>query len=131
MDKRPNVFPTGQQQQTNTPTGNEETAKVSVDSDYEAKRLQAANEIYYNSMNETGMSAVDAMKKRTEEQMRLRDEQLRKNLENTQSYQEQYDYAKQREPNPQTAPQPVQQVQQTQQFRQQEEQLQQKVMLSS
>ena len=131
MDKKPNVFPTGQQQQTNTPTGNEETAKVSVDSDYEAKRLQAANEIYSNSMNETGMSAVDAMKKRTEEQMRLRDEQLRKNLENTQNYQEQYDYAKQREPNPQAAPQPVQPVQQTQQFRQQEEQPQQKVMLSS
>jgi hypothetical protein len=94
MEKKPNVFPTNQQ------TNNEEVKQVSVDSDYEAKRLEVAGEIYNNSMGETGMSAVEAMRKRTEEQMRLRDEQLKKNIENTQSYQDQYNYAKEREPNP-------------------------------
>lgn len=115
MEKRPSVFP------TNTTSNTDNTNKVAVDSDYEAKKLEVADEIYHNSMNETGMAAVEAMKKRTEEQMRLRDEQLRKNVENTQSYQEQYNYAKQREPNPQ----PVQQ------YNQEQPKPEQKVMLSS
>jgi hypothetical protein len=42
------------------------------------------------------MAAIEAMRQRTEEQMRLRDEMLRKNQEQTQSYQQKMDTASQR-----------------------------------
>lgn len=109
MEKKPNVFPTNQQSNS-VGQGNEEAKQVSVDSDYEAKRLEVASEIYNNSMTDTNMSAVEVMRKRTEEQMRIRDEQLRKNIENTQNYQEQYNYAKERESNPKPVQQQAQQT---------------------
>ena len=57
-------------------------------------------------MNETGMAAVEAMRQRTEEQMRLRDEMLRRNQEQTASYQQKMDTASQRQVNPIPEPQP-------------------------
>lgn len=93
MDKRPNVFNTSQ---TQPQQESEVTQPVAVDNEYETKRLEVAEEIYSNSVNETGMAAVEAMRQRTEEQMRLRDEMLRKNQEQTQSYQQKMDTASQR-----------------------------------
>jgi hypothetical protein len=92
MDKRPNVFNASQNQSQQE----EITQPVSVDNDYEAQRLEVAEEIYSNSVNETGMAAIEAMRQRTEEQMRLRDEMLRKNQEQTQSYQQKMETANQR-----------------------------------
>jgi hypothetical protein len=127
MDKKPNVFPTNTQQNQNTPQ-----QPVNVDSDYEAKRIEAANEIYTNSMNETNMLAVEAMRQRTEEQIRLRDEQLRRNVENTQQYQNNFNTASERTQQPyQQQPQQQQQVQQQQQQQQQQYQEPQKVPLKS
>jgi hypothetical protein len=126
MDKKPNVFPTNTQQNQNTPQ-----QPVNVDSDYEAKRIEAANEIYTNSMNETNMSAVEAMRQRTEEQIRLRDEQLRRNVENTQQYQNNFNTASERTQQPYQQ-QPQQQQQQVQQQQQQQQyQEPQKVTLKS
>jgi hypothetical protein len=118
MEKRPNVFPTNTPQNQNIPQ-----EPVNVDSDYEAKRIEAANEIYNNSMNETGMSAVEAMRQRTEEQIRLRDEQLRKNVENTQQYQNNFNTASERTQQ-QYQQQPYQQQQQQQQVQQEQYQQQ-------
>lgn len=106
MEKRPNVFPTNTQQSQQN-LGNNTENKVSVDSDYEEKRLEMANQVYQGSMNETGMAAVEAMRKRTEEQIRQRDEMLKRNQEQTQSYQNQFDDAKNRE-KAQPQPQPQQ-----------------------
>jgi hypothetical protein len=94
MDKRPNVFNTTQNYQQQEQT--EETQPIGVDNDYEAQRLEVAEEIYSSSVNETGMAAVEAMRQRTEEQMRLRDEMLMKNQEQTQSYQQKMEHANQR-----------------------------------
>lgn len=101
MEKRPNVFPTNTQKSEDIIQ-----PQIKVDSDYEAKRLEVAEEVYSNSMNETGMAAVEAMRQRTEEQMRLRDEMLRRNQEQTASYQQKMDTATQRESNPKPEPQP-------------------------
>lgn len=97
MEKRPNVFPTSTQQ----PQTQEELPKVKVDSDYEAQKLLVADEVYQSSANETGMAAIEAMRQRTEEQMRLRDAQLKKNQEQTQSYQDKMAYANERTVNTQ------------------------------
>jgi len=126
MDKKPNVFPTNTPQNQNTPQ-----QPVNVDSDYEAKRIEAANEIYTNSMNETNMSAVEVMRQRTEEQIRLRDEQLKRNVENTQQYQNSFNTASERTQQPyqqqpqQPQKQQVQQEQYQQQYQQQQYQQQQ------
>ena len=107
-EKRPNVFPSS--------TGNKEVnnqieqPKIQVDSDYETKKIEMAEEVYNNSINETGMAAVDAMRKRTEEQIRLRDEMLKKNQEQTQSYQDKMATASERR----IATDPVQQTRQEQ-----------------
>lgn len=85
MDKKPNVFPVDPQAT--------EDVKVEIDSDYEKQRLNVAEDVYSSSINETGMSAIEAMRKRTEEQIRLRDEQLKKNVEQTASYQKKYEEA--------------------------------------
>jgi hypothetical protein len=110
MEKRPNVFPTNTQQANITP---EETVqpKVSIDADYESKRLEAAEEIYTSSAGETGMAAIEAMRKRTEEQIKLRDEMLRKNQEQTQAYQEKMATASERPVYKQPEPQPEPQIQ--------------------
>jgi len=97
MDKRPNVFPTSTQQ----PQTQEELPKVKVDNDYEAQKLLVADEVYSSSANETGMAAVEAMRQRTEEQIRLRDAQLKKNQEQAQSYQDKMTYANERTVNTQ------------------------------
>lgn len=99
MEKRPNVFNTNQPQQPQQPQAQQEpevAQQVSVDNDYEAQRLEVAEGIYSSSVNETGMAAVEAMRQRTEEQMRLRDEMLKKNQEQTQSYQQKMEHANQR-----------------------------------
>jgi hypothetical protein len=101
-EKRPNVFPNSQ---GNKPQNTqEEQPKVQVDSDYETKKLEVAEEVYLSSMNETGMAAVDAMRKRTEEQIRLRNEALKKNEENIQSYQDKIAQVERSEPIRQTEP---------------------------
>lgn len=96
-EKRPNVFPTG-----NTPK--EETYQpVQVDGHYEATRAVIADQIYSKSIEETNMAAIEEMRKRTEEQIKLRDAQLKKNVEQTTAYQVQMEAAQQR---PVQAPQP-------------------------
>jgi hypothetical protein len=93
-EKRPNVFESKKVEQTkeNIPfTPNLGDKKViSGDSDYEREKINVSNTVYTNAMSETGIEAIEAMRKRTEEQIKLRDEMLRKNNEQTQTYHEQY-----------------------------------------
>lgn len=95
-EKRPNVFNVKETINTAQPINTTlitvqvplatETTSVPIDSDYEAKRLQAANEVYENSTNtdseihglkDSGINAIEQMRKRTEEQMKLRDDRLK------------------------------------------------------
>jgi len=95
-ENRPNVFSSSNDKKQNQ----EQTEqKVQVDSDYEKERLNLANDIYDSNYNQVGWDAVAEMRKRTEEQMKLRDEALKKNIESTNSYQNQYELAKNRETN--------------------------------
>jgi hypothetical protein len=108
-EKRPNVFPVNtpdpkpQQNQiridrlADTPAHN-----VSTDNDYDKKKLEVASEVYSlntEALVQTGSpmaDAIEAMRKRTEEQVRLRNERLAEMNSNTQAYQKQYEAAKQR-----------------------------------
>jgi hypothetical protein len=99
MQNRPNVFPSNSEQPKEnklvTPQLSD-NKQITGDSDYERNKLNEANQIYDNTMNETGWSAIEEMRKRTEEQMKLRDEALRKNKEQTDVYQQQFAVAKER-----------------------------------
>lgn len=109
MEKRPNVFPTSSQEPkqqrseirtdrlADTPVHN-----VSTDTDYDKRKLEVADEVYSNS-SEAVMStgspmadAIEAMRKRTEEQIKLRNERLAEMQNQTQNYQQQFEAAKQR-----------------------------------
>lgn len=114
-EKRPNVFQTNtnlqEKQDTviTNPLATEPKHNVSVDSDYDSKKLVLANEIYDNSLayNPT-QEAVEAMRKRTEEQIRLRDEMLSKSAQQGQVYQEQFNKVNvqpQAQPQPKVQPQ--------------------------
>jgi hypothetical protein len=114
-ENRPNVFSGNNEkrpsnQQPNQLTNEQNEQKIQVDSEYEKERVDLANNIYESTYNQVGWDAVAEMKKRTEEQMRLRDEALRKNAEYTSNYQNQYDYAKNRELNQPKQEQPQQQT---------------------
>lgn len=86
-EQKPNVFP---KIQTPVPS-TETTPNVSVDTDYTAKRMEAAQEVYTNSKTDTGFDdAVEAMRRRTEEQVRLRNEALQKNIDATKNYETQF-----------------------------------------
>lgn len=95
-ENRPNVFSSSNEKK---PNQQQTEQKIQVDSDYEKERLNLANDIYDSTYNQVGWDAVAEMRKRTEEQMRLRDEALKKNIESTNSYQNQYELAKNRETN--------------------------------
>ena len=92
MDKniKPQVFPTKEQMDAIN-LEKENLAR------FEAEKKQATNEVYINSMTAsesnstvpTGqVEATELMRRRTEEQMKLRDEQLKKNLANTENFQQ-------------------------------------------
>ena len=121
-EKRPNVFQTNT---TNNPipatsvlpenviptsegltTILDPTKQTVANIEYDSKKMDVANEVYSTSANETGMAAIEAMRKRTEEQIKLRDIQLQKNLEQTQNYQKKMDVAQERpiavQPKPKT-----------------------------
>ena len=71
MDKKPNVFPTNQNQ--NSGENNKENY------DFETEKMIATNEIYTNSANQEQISqdhidAIEMMKRRTEEQLRLKNQ---------------------------------------------------------
>ena len=97
-NKKPNVFPTSNQQSTPKPiqensnlegyTGPLDMNKhLKTEGDYETQKIVVAEEIYNSSANATGWAAVDAMRERTEQQIKLRDEMLKKNQEQTNTYQ--------------------------------------------
>jgi hypothetical protein len=87
-EKRPNVFSANTNKpETKIPEIVAEP-KILTDKEYEATKLDEANQIYNGISNETGWDAVEAMRQRTEEQMRLRDEMLDKNKAQTQLYQD-------------------------------------------
>ncbi len=88
---KPNVFPSD----SASPNDNK---KVQVDSDYEAEKLNVANEVYTNAATNTGFDAIEEMRQRTAEQMRLRDLQLKKNTDDIANYQSQMETAQHREP---------------------------------
>lgn len=67
-DKKPNVFPSAEQ----ISSANENTTKVS-------QQLNQENNVQDFNTTEKERMAAEEMKRRTEEQMRLRDEQLAKN----------------------------------------------------
>jgi hypothetical protein len=92
-NRRPNVFPTQKNDIPNTVEVEKVEKKIVTDEEYEAKKIEVANEVYTNSMTESGMNAVEAMRKRTEEQIRLRDAALKKNIDQTNSYQAQFNDA--------------------------------------
>ena len=111
-EKRPNVFPTGN---TNQESKEEFVhIPVQVDTHYEQARNNVANEVYSKSIEETPYdSAIEEMKKRTEMQIKLRDEQLRNNVEQTSQYQMQMEAAQQRpvyKPEPKVIVEPKSQV---------------------
>ena len=95
-DNRPNVFSGSNEKK---PNNQQAEQKVQVDADYEKERLDLANDIYDSTYNQVGWDAVAEMRKRTEEQIRLRDEALKKNIDYTNSYQNQYELAKNRQTN--------------------------------
>jgi len=119
MSSRPNVFPTSTEQSKSQDvpkpyTPELDTIKnISGDSDYEMNKLNLANEIYTETVGDTGWDAVEEMRKRTEEQIKMRDEVLKKNQEQTASYHQKYESAKDRkpiqveQPQPQPKPQPI------------------------
>lgn len=67
-DKKPNVFPNDEQ----ISSANENTSKV-------AEQVNQENNVQNFSVSESEAKAVEEMRKRTAEQMKLRDEQLAKN----------------------------------------------------
>jgi hypothetical protein len=86
-EQKPNVFP---KIQTPVPS-TEPTPNVSVDTDYTTKRMEVAQEVYTNSKTDAGFDdAVEAMRIRTEEQVRLRNEALKKNIDATKNYETQF-----------------------------------------
>lgn len=107
-DKRPNVFPSSAQESEGLQKSiirtdrlaDEPKHSVSVDSDYESKKIQVAEEVYSNTANaltETGSpmsDAVELMRKRTEEQLRIRNERMAEMQSKTQEYEKLLDIAK-------------------------------------
>ena len=86
-EQKPNVFP---KIQTPVPS-TEPTQQVSVDTDYTTKRMEVAQEVYTNSKTDSGFDdAVEVMRRRTEEQVRLRNEALQKNIDATKNYETQF-----------------------------------------
>ena len=79
-EQKPNVFP----------SMGEQPIKPKIDSDYENKKIEMANQVYDNSYGENGFSAIEEMRKRTEEQIRMRNEQLENNIQQTNNYHTQY-----------------------------------------
>ena len=106
--QKPNVFPTQQSQNISTPplSDNPEHPMV-TDESYETKKMEVAEQIYTASANATGFDAVEAMRKRTEEQIRLRDEKLQYNIEQTAKYNTQFEEANTRKTPPQQEQKPV------------------------
>jgi hypothetical protein len=121
MEQKPNVFPN----KTETITESNHNPDIARDlEEYEARKKVAVEEVYHNVDDGTQMSAVEMMRKRTEEQMkqkkefgfvkdeslveksesqkryeeqiRLRDEQINKNNEMIGRYQQQFSEAQNR-----------------------------------
>jgi len=109
-EKRPNVFPASQPQveergQIRTDRlADSPVHNVSVDNEYEARKMQAASEVYNGTKealltqtpNSPMADAVQAMMKRTEEQLKLRDARIAEMQQKTQEYEKQFEEAKQR-----------------------------------
>ena len=89
-EQRPNVFP----KNTNVPSVQPVEPiipKVSVDAEYTTKRMVVAEEVYNNAgVNEDFGDAVEQMRKRTEEQVKLRNKALQNNIDATKNYENQY-----------------------------------------
>lgn len=101
MSNKPVVFPL-----------NPKDKKISSpEEDFEIKREAVVNQIYTETASQAPefADAVEAMRKRNEEQMRVRDEAITKNINDTKRYQEQYNEASTRQLNnvPQTPNTPV------------------------
>jgi len=108
-DSKPKVFPTAQPKAEDK--GQIRTDRladapehnVSVDSDYDIKKVQVAEEVYTNTAQallstNTNLPMVDAiemMRKRTEEQLKIRDERIAEMKGKTQEYEKKYEEAKQ------------------------------------
>jgi hypothetical protein len=87
-EKRPNVFNT--QQTNNDQLDNSKNIdSANQNSDYDTKKMEVADEIYSTTASEYAPDAVLAMRKRTEEQIKLRDEALKKNTNLINNYQNQ------------------------------------------
>lgn len=100
--QKPNVFPTQPSTPSqNAPLHDEPQHPIVTDESYESKKMQVAEEIYSNSATASGWEAVEAMRKRTEEQIRLRDERLQYNIEQTSKYNTQFEEANARKTSPQ------------------------------
>lgn len=125
MEQKPNVFPTNKETNTdsNNSQGIEQYTAKSLE-DYEARKQVVVNEVYRNVEEGSQMSAVEMMRKRTEDQMnqkkefgivkdeslieksdsqkryeeqiRLRDEQIQKNNQMIGRYQQQFSEAQNR-----------------------------------
>ena len=108
-EQKPNVFP---KIQTPEPSI-EPTQQVSVDTDYTTKRMEVAQEVYTNSKTDSGFDdAVEVMRRRTEEQVRLRNEALQKNIDATKNYETQFNSVMDK-PKPQEQPKVIVPTKQT------------------
>ena len=108
-EQKPNVFP---KIQTPVPS-TEPTQQVSVDTDYTTKRMEVAQEVYTNSKTDSGFDdAVEVMRRRTEEQVRLRNEALQKNIDATKNYETQFNSVMDK-PKPQEQPKVIVPARQT------------------
>lgn len=110
LDKKLNVFPSVQPENTEKSQirtdrlADNPEHNVSVDSDYEAKKMQAAEEVYTNTSQailnvKTGspmVDAIEAMRKRTEEQLKLRDARIAEMKGKTQEYEKNFEEIKQK-----------------------------------
>jgi hypothetical protein len=101
MEKRPNVFPKTEKETPTVitnPLNTKEEHTVSTDEAYEQQKFNVAGQIYSAYNGQANMdSAIEAMKRRTEEQFKAREEVLAKSIQSSEKYQKNFEEAKRAE----------------------------------
>jgi len=101
MDKKPNVFPS--KDTIEKVNANREGNKpvIQDEAEYNSKKIVEIAKTYSKG-EDIHQDAIEVMRQRTEEQIRLRDEKLKQNSENIDTYQKQFNEASKTRPTPQT-----------------------------
>ena len=92
MDKKPNVFPS--KDTIEKVNANREGNKpvIQDEAEYNSKKIVEIAKTYSKG-EDIHQDAIEVMRQRTEEQIRLRDEKLKQNSENIDTYQKQFNEA--------------------------------------